>query len=113
MRTLALTADRRLFIDNSGNIAQKRDLDAVMQDCETAMRAQAGEMFYNMDSGIPTRQTVWEVYNPLQFTAAGRVTLANVPGVVRVLSFTTDRKGDLFTYTAEIETTYGLGVLNG
>jgi hypothetical protein len=111
MRSLALTADRRLFIDNLGNIATVSSLAAVLQNCETAMRAQLGEMYYNADQGVPTRATVWDNYNPLQFMAAGRVTLQNVQGVQRVISFDVDRIGDLLTYTATIQTIYGPGVV--
>lgn len=114
MRSLALTADRRLFIDNLGNVGQVSDLQAVIQNCETAMRAQLGEMYYNADEGVPTRATVWENYNPLQFIAAGRITLQRVPGVRRVLTFDVDRVDDVLLYTATIETIFGPGaVTNG
>lgn len=114
MRSLALTKDRKLFIDNSGNVGQVTGLKAIVQGCETAMRAQLGEMYYNADKGIPTRGTVWDNYNPLQFTAAGRATLLAVPGVLGVQSFTTDRTDDVFTYTAVVNTIYGPGeITNG
>lgn len=112
MRSLALDKNRKLFIDNSGNIAQVTGLAEVVQNCETAMRAQLGEMYYNADSGIPTRGTVWDTYRPLQYIAAGRVTLAAVDGVIGIKSFTVDLTDGVFTYTAEILTIYGPGAVS-
>lgn len=111
MRSLALDSDGKLYIDATGNVAQVTALDAIVQNCETAMRAQRGEMYFNADNGIPTRGTVWDRYNPLQFIAAGRLTLMAVEGVTAIDSFDIDRSGNTLTYTAVIQTQYGKGTI--
>lgn len=111
MISLKLDSNRKLTLNASGNLATVSGLAAIVQNCETAMRTQLGEMYYNADEGIPTRDTLWDRYNPTQFIAAGRLRLAGVEGVTKVLTFTAEKSGNIFTYTAKIETVYGLGVV--
>lgn len=111
MRSLGLNSDGKLYVDNSGNIGQLTGLEEVVQGCETVMRAQLGEMYYNANSGIPTRGTIWDTYNPLQFIAAGRVALLTVAGVTGIQSFDVEVRDNVFTYTAVVITEYGKGTI--
>lgn len=98
-----------LFLDAAGNLALTSNLDACLQDCETAMLAQRSEMIYAMDEGVPYRQTSWDQYRPAQFEAAARTSLLAVNGVVRIRSFTFSFSGNTLSYSATIETEWGIG----
>lgn len=106
MRSLAVK-DGKLFIGTDGNIAQVSALDAIKQNCETAMRTSLDEMYFNQGEGIPYFGTVWDQYNPLQFAAAARSTLEAVEGVTDVSAFAVTRTGNDLLYTATINTIYG------
>jgi len=113
MRTFALDITNDIYLDASGNIAMLYDLPAVIQNCKTAMQSQLGEMQYDTGRGIPYRATMFDSYNPAQFTAAARQTLLAVEGVTLVESFNVDRVGDSVQYTAVIKTIFGTDTLNG
>lgn len=112
-RTIETTANNDIALDVNGNVSIAVDLDAVIGNCKTAIQAQRGEMQYAVDSGMPTLDTAWANYLPLQFEAAARTILKAVPGVIEVESFSTSRDGATLRYTAGIRTTYGRGSLNG
>ncbi len=96
-----------LYLDSSGNIAIVRDLQAVLQDCENIMKAQRGEMIFQIDQGVPTLATVWNKLNIGQFTAAAITQIMRVAGVVKVVSFTANQDGENLNYVATIQTIYG------
>lgn len=96
-----------------GNLTILSGLDAVLQNCSTAMRAQRNEMIYAQQDGMPMRATAFDQYLPKQFAAAGRVTLAAVDGVVKVQSFTVTSVNNTLRYAAVVKTIYGTGPLNG
>lgn len=114
MRTIATNADNDIYIDSAGSLAIVSGLDAVMQVCEHACLAQLGEMIYAADKGMPTMATLWSGNpKPVQYEAAIRSTLLSVEGVTRVLSLRYDIVGEKYTYSATIETIYGVGSING
>ena len=90
-----------------GLIQFKTGIDACVQNCRTAMLAQQGEMIYAMDSGLPTRATVWDNYNPQLFEAAARSVLKSVQDVTGILSFTQSLNNGTLGYSVEISTIYG------
>jgi hypothetical protein len=100
-------SDRDLIIGADGLLSTVADLEAVAQNCITAMSAQLGEMVLAADEGVPTVETVWDKYHPARFEMAARRTLLAVDGVRDVLSFQQSRSGDTLSYTAEILTAYG------
>lgn len=113
MKSFAMNSNNDMYIGTDGNLAIVSDIDAVMQNCRSAMQAQLGEMQFDTARGMPNRATVYDTYNPVQFTAAGRTTLAAVEGVVSVVNFTVQRSGDTLNYSATIKTIYGTGAING
>ena len=88
-------------------------MNAVLQNCDTAMRAQLGEMIYAMDKGVPYRQLLWDSYDPISWGAAAQATILAVDGVSAIVSFIMSKTGNVFSYSAIIETTYGQGQING
>lgn len=112
-RTIASNQDNDVFLDRLGNIAIATGATAVAMNCRTAIQAQLGEMLFAADKGMPTFETAWNNYNPLQFEAAARVILLGVPDVVAVEAFTVNRAGETLGYTATIRTIYGETPING
>lgn len=103
---------RDIGLGADGNLAFVTDLEAVIQNCVTAMSAQMGEMIYAMTDGVPTLTSIWDKYNPAQFEAAGRRTLRRVDGVQEVVTFTVTREGDTLQYSAVIKTIYGIAAIS-
>lgn len=101
-----------IYRARDGNLAVATGLDAVAALCKNAMQAQRGEMVLAADQGMPTFDTAWNVYNPVQFEAAARVTLQAVTDVLSVENFSLVRQGEVLSYTATIRTIYGETVLN-
>lgn len=113
MFTLATDHNNDLFLTEAGNIAFKRDILAVMQDCETAVKAQRGEMLFAADQGIPTREVVWNNTNIPKFRAAVISAILAVDGVQDITEFEAEVTGDVLRYRAVIKTIYGIGSING
>lgn len=114
-QTFATTNDTNdFYIDNNGNIAIVSGIEAVLQACATAAKAQLGEMIYAIDQGVPNFQTLWVgVPNIQQWEVALSTTLENVPGVVSVTQLNVIIANNELSYTATIQTTYGESTING
>ena len=108
MKSLGLR-DGDLFLTDTGDIATVSGLDAVIQGCETVMKAVQGEMIYNMIGGIPYKAAVWDNYRPELFEAAARAVMLGVDGVEQVVSFSQSFENNRLQYTAVIRTIYGVG----
>ena len=112
--SLATSADNNdLYLDASGNLALVRDIDAVLQDCEHAMKMVLGEAIYDQEKGIPYMQVVFNNYNATAFEGYARQNLQAVSGVVQVQKFGASVTGNVLDYEATIATIYGSGVING
>lgn len=112
-QTLASDANNDLVLDSAGNVRIATGIEAVAFNCKTAMQAQRGEMMFAVDKGMPMMATAWDRYNPVQFEAAARTVLKEVPEVLGVDSFTVARTDERLVYTATIRTTYGETVIDG
>lgn len=113
MRSFRINDKNDLVLDSLGNLAVVDGLAAIQQNCVTVMQAQLGEMVYAIDKGIPTLQTIWDRYDPGQFEAAARAAIRSVEGVVGVEEFAAEQVGDVLTYTAKIQTTFGRVAVTG
>lgn len=114
MRMLGTNDLNDIFLGPDGNIVVVLDVDAVLQACAHAAKAQLGEMVLDIDEGIPNFQTIWRnAVNVPQFEAALRATLENVQGVVEVQQLDVIAQNNVVTYAATIQTIYGQGVING
>lgn len=113
-KTFAVDENNDLYLDQSGNIAIVAGLEAVLQTCARAAKAQRGEMIFQIDAGIPNFQMVWNGSpNLLQFEAALRATLLQVAGVVEIITINTAIVSDTLTYVVTILTKFGQGLING
>lgn len=103
MTSLAVNENNDLYLTPEKNLAVARGIEGVKQDCEHAMKTQLGELVLNLSRGMPTRDTVWLNWNPIQFEAYARRLLLSVPNVLAVVSFNIVRNGDTATYEATIQ----------
>ena len=113
--TIAWATDARndIFTRPGGRLAIVRGLDAVLQQCEHAIKAQAGEMIFDANRGVTTEQSVFDgSVNLLSFEASARAALQRIPDVVEVVAFDSDFLNNTLTYQANIRTVFGEGVVS-
>lgn len=105
--TFALDENGDTYLDKTGDIAVLTGINAVSQNCVTAMRAQRGEMQYAMDAGMPMAATAFDKFNPFAFESFARDVLLAVDGVDSVTDFNVSVNGNTLSYSATIQTIYG------
>lgn len=112
--TFGTDANNDLYLDNAKNITILTGLPAVLAACETASKAQLGEMVLTLDLGIPNFQTIW-VGSPNYSLYVNylRKTLVSIPGVLEVSSLDISVANNVLSYTARIHTEFGTGAING
>lgn len=112
--TFGTNANNDIYLAPDGNIAVLTGLDAVIGACETASKAQLGEMIFLTNKGIPNFQAVWVgTPNYKTFESYLRATLLGVLGVEEVQSISLSVQEKTLKYTATIKTQFGIGVING
>lgn len=112
--TLGTNANNDIYLGPDGNLVVLTGLPAIIAACETAAKAQLGEMVLAINAGIPNFQTVWIGSPKLAiFENYLRRTLQAIEGVIEVKETTTSVVGDVLSYTATIETIFGQGQING
>lgn len=112
--TFGTNSDNDLYLNDIGNLVVLTGLPAIMAACETAAKAQLGEMVLNVNQGMPDFQVVWKgTPNYPLFAASLRETLQAVPGVNKVENITMENIENVLRYTATISTDLGEAVLNG
>lgn len=113
-QTLAVNKNNDLYIGRDGNLVIFFGLDAVLQACEHAVKAQLGEMVLATDQGIPNFQLIWNgTPNLIQWEAALRRAISQVSDVIEVVSLVATQDGNVLNYTATIRTIYGEGSISG
>lgn len=111
---IAINQGNDVYMDTTNNIAMATGIIAVEQAAQTASLAQLGEMILFTLSGMPSFQSIWVgTPNMGLYQAALVAAIQNIFGVVSVTSIEISTKGDVMSYTAEIETIYGSTVING
>jgi hypothetical protein len=113
-RTLGTDENNDLYLNVEDNVTVLTGLEAVMAACETASKAQLGEMVLMTGLGIPNFQTVW-VGSPNYslFSSYLRRTLLSVPGVIDVTNLELRALNNVLSYTATIKTEFGSVGING
>lgn len=112
--TFGTDSNNDLYLGNDGNIAVLTGLQAVIMACETATKAQLGEMVLEKNQGIPTFQTVWNgTPNYSLYTEYLRKTLIGIQGVQEILNVNLRISENVLKYEVTIKTDFGTGVLNG
>ena len=112
-QAIACNSNYDMFLGTDGHIAMVSGLDAVEQNCRSALSVRLGECVLDLTRGMPFFEAAFNNFNPAQYEAAGRMFLLTLAGVTAVKSFVVTRDGSTFKYRAEISTVYGDGVVNG
>jgi len=114
VRTLKTDENNDIVVGAADSFEWAVDVAAVQQTAEHYAATARAEMIHNFDEGIPFFQTVFarDVSIP-QFEAALRRRLLQAPGVLSIVELETVQTGDVLSYTATIETTYGRALING
>lgn len=103
-----------LYLTPQGNISVSYGLEAVMEECAQAAQVLLGEMIFNTSVGIPYEQAVWVgVPNLQQFNMALRSAFLSIDGVIEVISLNISQLQNTLSYNAIINTTFGVGTVNG
>lgn len=114
VQTLDTNANNDIYIGPDGNLAIARGIQGVLKACETASKAQLGEMVLTQGLGIPNFQTIWiGVPNFPLWESYLVATLQSVPGVTNVQSVAISDADNTLSYSATIQTIYGTGTING
>lgn len=114
VQTLDTNENNDIYIGSDGNLAVARGIQGVLKACETASKAQLGEMVLTNTLGIPNFQTIWVgVPNYPLWESYLRATLLQVAGVLDVESIDISNKNNTLSYAAVIVTEFGTGVING
>lgn len=112
MITLATDTSNDLYLDAQGYIAVASDLQAVLQNCEHAVKTMLGECVLDQQRGLPNFTVIWNGNpNVNQYDAALRKTIRAVSGVVDIRSLNVRLSGEKLIYNAVIKTIYGTGEL--
>ena len=111
---LAVNENNDISITPGGSIAIRRDLQAVLQQAEHAIKAQLSEMIYSADRGVNTFDSVWSGSpNLLSFEASAREALDRIPDIVSIADFDAFLQGHTIHYTTTIRTVFGQQTVNG
>ena len=111
--SIATNDQNDIYLDKDSNLAMVRNLFAVEQDAEHAMKALLGEMVLATQNGMPYFETAWDNLDITQFTGYAYKTILSVPDVTDILTFEVLQEGDVLKYQAGIVTTYGEGLIRG
>lgn len=113
-RTFATDANNDLFIGPADVLVIAEGIQATKFAAEQAAKTLLGEMVLAANQGVPYFPAVWNGRPDLQqFEAALRVAILAVDGVDAIVSLTVRLAGELLTYSAEIETTFGTVSIDG
>lgn len=113
-RVFTVDSNNDLVLASTGNLSISAGLEAVLQACEQAAKAQLGEMILAVDEGMPNFDVVWNgAPNFPQFEAALILRLRSVSGVTEVANVQISASAGVLSYTATIKSIYGEGGING
>jgi hypothetical protein len=90
-------------------------LDATMNVLKNVARVNTGELQYNVNKGVPYFQTIFSDKSLLYLWASYlSIAIENTQNVISInnIDFEYDEAESKISYTAEILTTDGVGVLN-
>lgn len=117
--TFATNNDNDLYIGPDGNLVIVSGIQAVLQACQTAVKAQLGEMVLATNQGAPDFQVVWKGNpNPVQYEAALRSIFLGVAGVLDIIELQITSSNNILSYRAVIfvdlgNNTTGQGEISG
>ena len=108
VQSFAVNSNNDIYIGKDGNLAIATGIQAVLFATMQASLAQLGSMIYATNQGVPDFQSVWVgAPNIPQFESYLRAAILSVPGVIQVVSLTTQQVENVLNYVAIIQTEFG------
>ena len=112
-RVLSVNENNDIFT-RGGRLVLEDGQQAVLQQCEHAIKAQLGEMIYAADRGVNTFDSIWDGSpNLLSFEASARSQLDRIEDVITIERFNASLQGNTLTYQATIRTIFGPSAIEG
>lgn len=110
---LTTETENDLYLDEVGNIATGDDLQSIIQRVKNKIRTIRGELQLNITDGIPYFETLLKMQSPdvgvwESYAVKAALAVNDVLGVKSMVSKITD---NVLSYRMEIETIYGMGVV--
>lgn len=113
-QTFSTNANNDLFLNAQGNLAISTGIDAVLLNCEHAVKTMLGECVLDLERGMPNFQVIWNgAPSRQQYDAALRQTILAVDGVSSISELIINIVSGALVYQATIVTIYGTGAING
>lgn len=107
----AVDGDNDLVV-RGARITVKIGLEAVLQQCEHALKTQLGELIFDTTRGLPNFDSVWSGnVNALAFEQNARSQLQRIPDVIGIEALQVERQQHTLIYRAVITTRYGTGTI--
>lgn len=114
MRTIAINENNDIYLDNSGSLAIKTDLEAMGDICVNKSQTVQGELLYNQDKGIDFFNTIFSSPSyPDLFQNEVITQLEDTQSVNTVKNFRGEAHNGVYSYMVEVQTDFGQVVLNG
>lgn len=114
MLTIGINNSNDIYLDNSNNLALKSDLEAMADIYTNKCQTNLGELRYNNEKGIDFFNTIFSspAYPDL-FQNEVITQLEETDETEKVTNFTPEINGDVYSYSVDIQSSYGKVSLNG
>ena len=114
MITFGINDNNDLFLDNSGNIAVKKDLAAMGDIYVNKIQTNKGEIFYNSEKGVDYFNTIFgEPCYPDLFQNDVISELKDTENTQKISGYTPEISNGVYKYTVNCQTDYGTVIING
>ena len=118
MLTFALDENNDFLIDNNNNISLASNINAMGFICVNKSLTRKGEVYYDTDKGIDFFNNVFgEIADTLLFQSDLITQLKDTVDVIDIknynYSITTSNNSQIYNYSVDVQTNYGVIQLNG
>lgn len=114
MQTISINQNNDIFLDETGNLAMSKNLDAMGNIFLNKSQTNKGELPYNTEKGIDFFNTVFSSpCYPDLFQNELLSELEDTEATQEVLNYTENTEDNIYSYSVDILTDYGQVTLNG
>ena len=116
MTGIALDETNDIYLDNEGNLALCKDVEAVKTAVSCATKTNYGEIVLNTRLGIPYFETIFVAHPDIElWKSYMKEAILAIPKVLGISYFKTyiDYQNSLLKYAVVIITEYGEAEING
>ncbi len=114
MKTIAINDSNDIYLNTSGNLMVKSDLEAMADILTNKAQGNRGGLRYDTEKGIDFFNTIFASPSyPDLFQAQLTAELADTDEVSSVADYEAETNDGVYSYTVNITTSYGEVTLNG